>query len=115
MDTLQQTLNPILDFFHTEGAAGGFIGAFLVLSASLFDVDVRLPIKEASWGRKILFLFAGTLVGALFFRAQGADMFKCTALGAVWPYVVTTFGSVAEAYLKGKEVMDQERRQGGNS
>ena len=105
----------IADFFLSEGAAGGFIGAFLVLAASLFNVDVRLPMKEVSWLRKIVFLLGGTLVGALFFHTKGADMFTCTALGAFWPYVVISLRTAVETYLKGKEVMEEQRRQSGSS
>jgi hypothetical protein len=98
---MPQVLKSIEHFFVTPGLAGGLIGAFLVVSASYF-IDVRLRIKEASWGLKILFLFSGGLVGALFHHTKGAEMLYCVMLGAGWPYVVISFKKAAEALNKGK-------------
>lgn len=98
---MDQVLKSLEGFFLTEGFAGGLIGAFLVLSASYF-ADVRLPIKKASWIQKILFLFSGGLLGAVFHHTKDAGMEYCMMLGSGWPYVVISFKKGAEALNKGK-------------
>jgi hypothetical protein len=108
-------LNPIADFFQTLGAAGGCIGALLVLAASLF-VDVRIPIKDVPWHNKILFILSGTLVGALYYitidgkNVEGKHIIICALFGAFWLHVVTTCRKIVENYIKGLEISILEKK-----
>jgi len=101
MPQILEILRLIGDFFGTRGLAGGLIGAFLALAASYFT-DVGLPIKDAPWSRKILFLFSGGLVGALFHHTRNVGMETCAMLGAGWTYVAIGFIKGAETLIKAK-------------
>ena len=46
------------------GAILGFLGALLVLLASYF-IPVRIDLKDETWTRKLVFLFGGTVAGAV--------------------------------------------------
>jgi len=107
-----EALSPIVEFFYSEGTAGGLIGAFLILAASYF-IEIRLPLKTASWGKKILFLFAAGLVGALFHHTTDLRMELCVVLGAGWPYVAVYFQKVAMTYSAGKKLQPRVYDEGG--
>jgi hypothetical protein len=110
----RDVLNPIANFFQTLGAVGGAIGAILVIAASSF-IDIKIPLKDISILKKLLFVFSGTLVGGLFFISvfssisEGKNIITCTFLGAFWLHVVTTSKNMIGSYLKGMEVKILEK------
>ena len=102
MDFLASTpiIEEVCDFFCSEGAAGGLIGSFLVLSASYFsvlEVGARksTPIHKESFKTKLLFVVCGAVVGAVVF--QGFSEFNIivyVSVGAAWLHILKNFITV---------------------
>ena len=110
---LLESLYQIMAFFLTEGAGGGIIGAFAILIASHLGMDVGLPLKTISLGLKVLFVFTGGLLGALFFYTKIAPgMEYCSMIGAGWPYVAVGLKMGGEAFGKGRALRNALKRLG---
>ncbi len=97
-------LTPVKNFFWTPGSAGGFFGSLLLLTASYF-VEVALPIKDAPWKRKILFVLMGIIAGAALYyireKEDKAEMLYAMMVGAGWPYVALALFSGGKIIARG--------------
>ena len=92
-------LAEIQTFVFCEGAAGGVIGAFLILAASALNFEVGLTVED--WGRRILFIFSGGLAGALLDYNREIELFYGAVVGAGWPYFAISLKKGAEVIFKG--------------
>jgi len=113
----EQILNLALAL--TPGLIGGFVGSFLVLAAGHFVATdfLEQPFKW-SWGKKVLFVSAGTLLGAFSsllvalgdadpvdwgkLQADWSKLLYYTVAGAGWFHIVLGFMNAAQAFAKAK-------------
>ena len=110
----------VLNLPPIPGLICGFLGSFLIVAAGYFvGVGFRERPPNWSWGKKILFVTAGALLGALFalyaavkgvktvdWATLGADwsnMLNYTLAGAGWPYVAMSLKSAAQALANARQ------------
>ena len=101
-----------IENLYSDYAIAGFIGSFLVFSASYFK-DIGIPLKDSGWFKKLLFLISGYLIGLLMGADNpGLDLEYVAAIGGGWIYVASGFVKTAGTYADARKDEEEEKKGG---
>ena len=98
---MDQLLTSVADFLLSKGFVGGFIGAFLKMTASYFT-EVGVNVTSFSWSRRLVFLLSGALTATIFhYEFEEINLLYAAVIGAGWTDVIVSFKKALDTFRNG--------------